>query len=545
MKKAAIDSKYSPVTLTQLRLVLSATDHELTTLLHAHETNRHDLLLKLLHGTANNTVLDSLSTLSARSAGDRTSGRLGAYLDDYILRQIAVHAPSLMNDILDSEEFAYSLPLVDAVLERFTPSTLAPCVLLASQHLLRSIVPQFAALRALGIRYEDMFVLGKVYSSSRLVVEKLKQLGVNVHAQSVSFPTAAVSDPDGYETMMAHAALDVLEQARKRRTALGQGARLLILDDGGLLIETANKLLSRSAAQNVFAVEQTTGGIRRLARQTLKFPVISVAGSYAKQVWESPFIADSIVSEIDLTLSEIHGTGLKRKAVAVLGYGSVGTWVTTKLKRATHRRIAVYDPSSHKTGMAAAHTYIDVTASLSHAIADKQLVVGCSGVPSISSGQSNLQLFDHLRSGVLLASGSSTDIEFQGLRSMGEAVRPKWLPELELDSDFLRVHSTYMISRGRRRYYLANGGFPINFTGEDDPIPIDRIQLTRALMLAGACQSFKTGPSGHPVEFNKDTGGWLIEEFETVPKSPEWPLYSADFSLPQASKLSRKVTRPK
>jgi len=43
---------------------------------------------------------------------------------------------------------------------------------------------------------------------------------------------------------------------------------------------------------------------------------------------------------------------------------------------------------------------------------------------------------------------------------------------------------------------LANGGFPVNFTGEIDPIPAEEIQITRSLVLAGALQAVNEKSNG-------------------------------------------------
>ena len=40
-----------------------------------------------------------------------------------------------------------------------------------------------------------------------------------------------------------------------------------------------------------------------------------------------------------------------------------------------------------------------------------------------------------------------------------------------------------------------NGGFPSDFSGKINPVPLENIQLTQALLLGGAIQAIKTEKS--------------------------------------------------
>lgn len=54
----------------------------------------------------------------------------------------------------------------------------------------------------------------------------------------------------------------------------------------------------------------------------------------------------------------------------------------------------------------------------------------------------------------------------------------------------------YSVQSGLRTFYLANGGFPINFSGKLDPIAPEEIQLTRALMYSAGLQAVATQEAG-------------------------------------------------
>ncbi len=74
----------------------------------------------------------------------------------------------------------------------------------------------------------------------------------------------------------------------------------------------------------------------------------------------------------------------------------------------------------------------------------------------------------------------------------------------DLESDPNRNHpcfSLYRVSRGGRRFYLINGGFPVNFDGGVDPIVPEKIQLTRSLLYLGALQaSYSQQPGLHDLD---------------------------------------------
>ena len=49
--------------------------------------------------------------------------------------------------------------------------------------------------------------------------------------------------------------------------------------------------------------------------------------------------------------------------------------------------------------------------------------------------------------------------------------------------------SLYAVPQNGRTFYLVNGGFPVNFNGQVDPIGAAEIQLTRGLLFLGAVQA--------------------------------------------------------
>jgi hypothetical protein len=62
---------------------------------------------------------------------------------------------------------------------------------------------------------------------------------------------------------------------------------------------------------------------------------------------------------------------------------------------------------------------------------------------------------------------------------------------------------------------LLNGGFPINFDGHKLSIPLEDIQLTEALMFAGAIQAIR-GLGEGIVDLDLGVQDFIIREFESL-----------------------------
>lgn len=96
------------------------------------------------------------------------------------------------------------------------------------------------------------------------------------------------------------------------------------------------------------------------------------------------------------------------------------------------------------------------------------IIIGATG-----NNVMNKKMYQHLMKNVYLISASSSDREFEAvnLRKM-----------VDRNSE---CHKSYNI----QNINLVNSGFPLNFYGSDyDNVPLNDIQLTFSLLLAGICQ---------------------------------------------------------
>ena len=217
-----------------------------------------------------------------------------------------------------------SLPVLDALLRSEKVADCKPfsgyqCIII--HHLLGSVVPLLSALEAGGLRRSDIFIVGKAYSSHRLVVTTLEEAGYDV----------TVAD-QGYSRFVAYES--ILEQSIKSvlRRVCHRSMPVLLLDDAGkgILTATIERLDERCTFKGV---ELTSRGAHLLQRVAPSFPVINVARSWAKTVREAPIIADSMVTEFVRRLAqwESHLNELGRVGF-MIGYGCIGQQVCTRLR---------------------------------------------------------------------------------------------------------------------------------------------------------------------------------------------------------------------
>lgn len=410
-----------------------------------------------------------------------------AMIDEFLLRTLGDVNPHAQRLFIKAAKLSdQQLPLLDAVGEG-TEADFSSYVLVGVQHLLGSEVALLTWLNRLGLPYQRMHLIGKIYSSNRLVVHHLRELGVNVHEASLEF--APVYDVRReYENLMRVAVADLFERAEEDLARLGSSGRLLILDDGAVAIEALRYSYPRYADRAV-AVEQTRRGklkIRPRQKElraqigTYPFPVVKVSDSAAKLDYEYPLIADSVITELRSKLRRHReGGALETRRVLVSGYGRLGRIIAAKLRHEGLRILVTdNDPETLNDAEDAKFDIADPSTAVNYA----DTIIGCAGVRTIPR-----RSHANIKPGTILASASSSNVEFHGLSIRSRArFKWDWSQHFEVDSPFQQVHSDYAIRR-RSPFWLLNGGFPINFTGGVDPIDPKDIQVTRALMLAGAC----------------------------------------------------------
>ncbi|MEP7166364.1 MAG: NAD(P)-dependent oxidoreductase [Candidatus Woesebacteria bacterium] len=393
---------------------------------------------------------------------------------------------------IGENEIPESLPLLDFVDRRFGLAQKQPFrgrKILAVQHLLGASIPLFSLLEKGGAKPEDVYVVGKAYSSHPEVVRRLIASGYNLSFDDVFSFDQSVPYDSLLESHIVQMCSQMLED--------GDFSRGLIIDDGGKAIKLVHEehpeLLTVCSS-----VEQTSRGARLLSSIPLSLPVINVARSEAKTIHESPSIAEAMVSEFMISLSRWQEAGvysLSKKEVLVLGFGFIGEGVVSRLQKLGFS-VSVFDPDESRMAKVASipgvRAEFDRVSAYSHA----NVIIGCSGTPSIPPIE-----FQAIQPNTLLVNMASTDLEFSAwnLRKTEDIVHQQVLPS---DTRYLQQfspmpwRSLYHVRENGTHFYLANGGFPSDFSGKINPVPAAEIQLTAALLLGAAVQAVDTQKTG-------------------------------------------------
>ena len=321
------------------------------------------------------------------------------------------------------------------------------CVL-GVQHILGTTHSMVRSLYEYGLQPTNVAFLGKCYSTNEDVLEELREDGVRVSDLSLRFDTSVGFDDQHKEN------ISLFLKECQEIFDFSQYKKIILIDDGGTLIELAHQFFDLDARFS--GIEQTSSGYQKLLSIDLKIPVINVARSDTKLVYESPYIAQSILLSTLNKCSNYDSPTSSRKKVLILGGGSIGRAIRDQLS--SNVACDVFDKNQQHSNIAQPPR-----------LGDYDIIFGCTGGTSLPAS-----LHSQLKQGVILASASSSDREFDAASFRGHS------------NELLRdCHADIEIGGG---IVLLNSGFPVNFTGERHSVPAFHIQLTRALLLLAILQ---------------------------------------------------------
>jgi S-adenosylhomocysteine hydrolase len=362
--------------------------------------------------------------------------------------------------------FQEQLPLMDMAANNFEIDALEDAYVIACQHILPSSHRLFHYLFDLGLKKERLAVIGKCYSTSPLVDENMRNEGIFVCPTSKAFDGHASFDQQFQRNIRNFLALQI------GRMRLTPSKRIIILDDGGELLKAAGETMGRFS--NVMGVEQTSSGYNKLKCERLAFPIVNVARSRCKLQVESPMIAASQISIIKRHLAELKQP---EKRVLIIGNGAIGQ-ALHKTLRESHQ-VTLYDCIPEISTILSEH--LDFSRF--------NVIIGTTGEVSLPSTRHH-----ELMPGTILFSASSSDREFDA-HHLRRKIKAN--PDCHADLDINGVK-------------LINSGFPVNFYATDyDNVPLQQIQLTFGLLLAGVCQ--KRANKNAFVEVNERIQDQIIE----------------------------------
>lgn len=351
------------------------------------------------------------------------------------------------------------LPVLTALIDAF-PSKEIPGIssiaFVCVQHLVFTTVNLMDALMQLGAHPDNIHIIGKSYSSCSEVADKLMERGCHYYPNSRqdkigSFTECFVRD-------VKHMWQAVHEDLKKKEIKL-----LVILDDGGNCLSNVPDYISK--AYSVVGVEQTRSGLTDLRTYELSFPIIEVASSAAKQLVESPMIAEAVIKK----LSKVLPLDKEKFSVGVVGLGVIGNVIAQKLLSLNHR-VITYDKDPEQAQLFPHYLHTKNIKELFH---ENDYIFGCTGEDITT----NLEVED-INTNKVFISCSSRDKEFLTLLKLFEAQKCQYdhvLDHLECPLN------SYLVK-------IYRGGFPINLDNSGESVEAQDIQLTRGLLLGGVLQ---------------------------------------------------------
>ena len=334
----------------------------------------------------------------------------------------------------------------------------------AVQHMLWQTIDLFEALGALGIRRENIFALGKVYSNNAIVIAALRSRGTNVIESTTATP--------GEFDRAFQADVDRLWQVVQQTLAPRRIKRILVLDDGGkCAMSMPCELLTRYA---VAGVEQTSFGMFQFEHSPPPFAVVSWARSAVKLQIGGPLFSHCLLMKLQSQF--LRGKLLTDEKLGIIGLGSIGSALANLAERQGNN-VLFYDPDPRyqiPEYLLGRVTRVD---SLEDLLLRCDYVFGCSGREPFKN-----QWPLRYRPGLKLFSASGGDHEFGPIIHDLET-----RPGFNVSPATLDIHCDDGPSGPICIAYL---GYPYNFVSRDiEAVPTSVVQIETAGLFAGLIQA--------------------------------------------------------
>ncbi|HKG58137.1 MAG TPA: NAD(P)-dependent oxidoreductase [Pyrinomonadaceae bacterium] len=336
--------------------------------------------------------------------------------------------------------------------------------LVAVQHMLEQTVDLFETIAAMGVRRQNIFALGKVYSNSSVVIQTLRNRGVTVVESIMPEP----GEFDHYFERDCRRLWQVVAEVLARRRI----KRILVLDDGGFCITTVPpELLSR---YSMCGVEQTSLGMFLFEEKPPPFAVISWARTAVKLEIGGPIFSQCLIDRLTTGLRERWV--FQREQLGLIGLGSIGRAMASLAAR-EGKRVFFYDPRTDLHICPTLRRHITRLESLEELMMRCDCVIGCSGRNPF---RNNWPL-NH-KPGIRLLSGSGGDQEFGPIINY-----LKTKPDFHVDENTWDVTSQ-MGPCGPIQ--IAYFGYPYNFVSRaPEAVPTRIVQLETGGLLAALIQA--------------------------------------------------------
>ena len=364
-----------------------------------------------------------------------------------------------------SHSHSFSLEVTQALLNaakaagfRFGDHT----ALVSVQHMLNQTIDLFQTVGAMGLKLENIFALGKVYSNNAQVIETLGTMGITV--------VESVMPPPGEFHQYFEQDTTRLWQVAAEEFARRRIKRVLVLDDGGVCItRVPPEVLQRYP---LCGVEQTSLGMFLFEEKPPAFPVMTWARSAVKLEIGGPIFSQCFIDRFNTEF--LHHRTLTREQVGIIGMGSIGKALANLVTRQGNK-VLYYDPN--------AELPLSQTNRLTRLDSLEELMVRCDYVVGCSGRNPFLNKWPlKYKPGIKLLSASGGDQEFGPI-----------INDLKQRSDLTITPETWDLNFADGPYgpiQIAYGGYPYNFMSRAvEAVPTRIVQLETGGLLAALIQA--------------------------------------------------------
>lgn len=333
---------------------------------------------------------------------------------------------------------SYPYPLLQDISNLYKSSngSFDQTYILACQHLLAPQAKMFELINKFGIPKENIFIFGKIYSTSNEIVDELQKENFNV--SKPIFNSKISFDQQHSENCK--------NELHNFLSSILSPSKIIVLDDGGELLKVVNNEFKSLPKIQVIGIEQTSSGFRKLEYETIHFPIFNVARSSIKLIKESPIIADIGFRRI---LETIQTHTISEPRILVVGLGPLGNNMLLLSEQKNYFTIG-YDKTHHGE-----KNIIDLVKEN-----NINIIIGVTGSNILNENEIE-EIKNILTQKLYLISMSSADREFPAIH-----IRENGGPSEKIHDDI-----TY------ENIILVNNGFPITFKGnrfESTPEEIER-----------------------------------------------------------------------
>jgi len=336
---------------------------------------------------------------------------------------------------------SYEYPLLEKITDLFkdqSKDAFGSIYICGCQHVLEPQGKMFELLSDFGIPKSNIYILGKIYSTSKEILGELKDKGFRVEQPIFNLQKT-------FDEQHVANCTNLFSNFIKN---VPEGSRVIVIDDGADMLNVFNKNYGDIKDKfTIIGIEQTSSGYRKLEKEKLYFPVLNVARSPIKLDKESPLIARLGCDRIN---EVIKTYSIKEPRILVVGLGPMGNNVLLILKEEGYFVIG------HDTQINYQGEIVDLVSQ--NMI---NIIVGVTGSSLVSQEQVEKLNSATLSEKLYLISMSSSDREFP--------------------SAFLRQYSAINAPTHSDAQWnnivLVNNGFPITFKGkryESTPLEIEK-----------------------------------------------------------------------